>query len=141
MTDLCCGCFAQLSAGRSAFRTDDLLELRRLLDCSGRGDVSARSVMAIEHAKKIPRDSSVRNAERPAESCAKASAHQIVMLVRKDFQGYQLVVVEDSIFTPGELRVTSSYSIPSSGEKEGVTRNFCCWWSLHQPEFQVTFVK
>jgi len=45
MTDLVpADAFARLSAGRSAFRTDDLLELRRLLDCSGRGDVSAKEV-------------------------------------------------------------------------------------------------
>ena len=36
--------FGQVSAGRSAFRTDDLLELRSLLNRHGRTDGSAQEV-------------------------------------------------------------------------------------------------
>ena len=36
--------FGKVSAGRSAFRADDLLELRRLLNRHARGDGSAREL-------------------------------------------------------------------------------------------------
>jgi len=36
--------FEQVSAGRSAFRADDLLELRRLIDRCGRRDDKAKGV-------------------------------------------------------------------------------------------------
>jgi hypothetical protein len=36
--------FEQVAAGRSAFRADDLLELRRLIDRCGRRDEKAKEV-------------------------------------------------------------------------------------------------